>query len=121
MYQLSFEGLLEAHAERSAPLYEGPCHASPYAIILAPVVHGSIYCHGQSETQRASAFRVVLPGFNSHVSTPRAQGTTKPGDASEPEALTDPTRSWRMHRPLSSSFLGLPYRILIINHKKGTT
>ena len=25
------------------------------------------------------------------------------------------------HRPLSSSFLGLPFRILNMNHKKGTT
>ena len=25
------------------------------------------------------------------------------------------------HGPLGSSFLGLPYRILSINHKKGTT
>ena len=33
-----------------------------------------------------------------------------PSDFPKPDALT--------HRALSSSFLGLPYRILIINHKK---
>ena len=33
-------------------------------------------------------------------------------------ALLNPTMQDCTHRPLSSSFLGLPYRVLNINHKK---
>ena len=46
-----------------------------------------------------------------------AEGTEASSNISYSKVLL-PSRSTTTHRPLSSSFLGLPYGILIISHKK---
>ena len=46
------------------------------------------------------------------------------GNVANPAQSAGRTALWWgriIHRPLGSSFLGLPYRILNLNHKKGTT
>ena len=54
-------------------------------------------------------------------SKPHLPSTTKPGREATPETLTNARKvhtAVSTHRLLSSSLLGLPYRILNINHKE---